>query len=360
MSSWEKGTGRRGGRRSTGAFTLVELMGVLTIILILGSVATVGVVDRVKEANRDAERTSLGTLVSSYHEFVARTRSVPGSNTLASAMADYLSLAVNRVTTNGAGLRRLIVYDPAMQVGPGAGALPPYSQTSTGSVRPANARMLIVSSIGATLPNVTLNATTFSNLWNTPSNSVPADWVGWSGSGRDLQIARANLAGLFRHVILDNMDLNRGAPYSVDTTNGLTTIPAGQRREFWLIDTSAMNFHLADTSLQAREFITEDVSYTFEDGKWRRYPRYGRGGSSGWFGDMVDQFIAAPQPPACNRRYSCQRWVCDSMHEFMKNYAEWSDDDFGGHGNWPHCPGYDKACNGKTCLQNYSRDLCDY
>lgn len=340
---------------------MLELLAVLTIVVILGSIVAIGVVDRIKMANRDAERVSLDTLVSSFHEYVARTKTVPGSNVWGASMANYLSLAVNRVTTNGMGQGRLFLYDPAFRIGPAANGVPPYSQSSTGSLRPASARVVVVSSLGSALPTVAYNATTFSNLWNTPSNAIPADWVGsWSGRGTDLQIARCDLSGMFHKVLLENLDLSRAAPYSVEGTNTLTSVPAGTRREFWLIDTSSLNFHFNDGTLQAREFITEDASYTFEDGAWRRYPRYGRGGSSGWFGDMVDQFIAAPQPPTNNRRVSCQRHVCDSMHEFLKNYGEWSKDDFGGHGNWPHCPGYDKASNGKTCLNNYSRDMCDY
>ena len=58
-----------------------------------------------------------------------------------------------------------------------------------------------------------------------------------------------------RFVMLENVDFINGAPYSVETTNTLTTVPAGSRRDFWLLTGTVLNFHYTGNSLQGREYV---------------------------------------------------------------------------------------------------------
>lgn len=337
------------------------MLGVLTVMVILAAVVTENVIERMKAAARDSERTSMNSITDSLRGQVLRSKSIPGTNAWANQVATTLSMAPNRVTVNSAGNNRVLLFDPAFRVGTNSTAVPPYTQTASGSLAPASPRVLILSSLAAPLPSIDGSAATFSNLWNTASNALPAGWAGnWSGRADDLLISRFDLGRMFRRVMLENLDVFQPAPYSVEATNTLTWIPAGQRREMWIIDTTSMNFHFNDGSLQAREFVCEDVSYTYEDGSWRRFLRYGRGGSVGAFGDMVDLFLNAPPPPGMTRRYSNQQWIVDAMYVFLYDFGQWSLDSFTGGSPWPHIPGYELSSVGASCLSNFSSDLLNY
>ena len=337
------------------------MLGVLTVIVILAAIVTENVVERMKAAAREAERTSLNSITESLQSRILRTKSIPGTNTWAQEVATTLAEPLNRVTANASGNNRILLFDPSFRVGTNAASVPPYTQTAAGSLAPVSPRVVILSSLHAPLPAISLTGATFTNLWNTASNALPYGWAGsWDGRADDLMISRFDLGRLFQRVLLENLDIYQAAPYSVEGTNSLTWIPAGQRRELWVIDSTSMNFHFNDGALQAREFVTEDVSYTYEDGSWRRFLRYGRGGSIGAFGDMVDRFLAAAPPPGMTRRYSNQQWVVDAMYVFLYDFGQWSLDGFTGGAPWPHIPGYELSSVGAGCLSNFSSDLLNF
>jgi hypothetical protein len=179
----------------------------------------------------------------------------------------------------------------------------------------------------------------------------------WNGSPEDLTLQRLEVGALFRRLILENVDNWRLAPYSIETTNTLTTIASNSRREMWFLNGTVVNFHYSDNTLQAREYLIEDASYTFENGRWTRYLRYGPNRNLGWFGEMVDRFLAAPAPPNGTRRYSTQQWVVDAMYQFLYCFGQWSLDYFYGGPPWPHIPGYEQSSAGATGLADYSSDL---
>jgi prepilin-type N-terminal cleavage/methylation domain-containing protein len=349
----------RGGRRLPGGFTLVEIVGVLAVLAILSAIAAENILTRMKEAARQAEANSLATLADTFQESAIRTKYVPSTADITTILAAHLAVPVARVQQTQGGNARWFWVDPNCQVG-AAGATLPYTQTAAGSGQPSRVRLAIMSSVGAPLPARTNGPTAaeFDTLWSTAPNGVPS-WLGtnWSGMADDLKIQRIDAGTLFCRLVLENVDFINGAPYSVDATNTLTTVPAGSRREFWLLTGSVLNFHYTDSSLQAREYVMEDVGYTFENGRWGRYLRYGPNRGNGWFGEMVDRFLAAPPPPGGTRRYSTQQWVIDAMYTFLYDFGQWSLDSFYGGPPWPHIPGYEQSSAGATGLSSYSSDL---
>ncbi len=350
------------------AFTAVELVGVLAIVAIIGALLAENLIEKMRLAAIDAERTSLASLTKTLERYVGRTKSVPDRNTLPTALAADLAVATERVTQTAQGNPRWFWVDPDHRVGTNTTSTLPFVQTGLGSVQPQKLRLVIISSVGAPLPTpaITPNATQFLQAWNAVAGSVPAFLSSaWSGRPDDLNIQRLELGTLFCRVVLENLDANYDAWYSVDTTNTLSSIPkpsgtaSSNSRIFWLVRGTVLNFHYPDaaTSIQAREYIMEDVGYTFENGRWGRYLRYGPNLSNGWFGQMVDRFLAAPPPPGATRRYSTQQWVVDAMYQFLYCFGQWSLDYFYGGPPWPHIPGYEQSNAGATGLADYSSDL---
>jgi hypothetical protein len=277
-------------------------------------------------------------------------------------VAADLAVSLNRVTHTAQGNARWFWADPGCAVGATATNTLPFIQTEVGSVvQPTRVRMLVISSVGAPLPSPAITAPTqaqFDGAWNTVSGGVPPVLSSsWDGSPEDLSLQRLEVGALFRRLILENVDNWRLAPYSIETTNTLTTIASNNRREMWFLSGTVVNFHYSDNTLQAREYLIEDASYTFENGRWTRYLRYGPNRSLGWFGEMVDKFLAAPAPPNGTRRYSTQQWVVDAMYQFLYCFGQWSLDYFYGGPPWPHIPGYEQSSAGATGLADYSSDL---
>ena len=347
----------RTARRS--AFTLIETVGVLAIIAILAAVITGQIVTRIRIAARTAEAASLSAMGQTLHQSVARTKSIPAETNLARFIADEMAVSADRVSrTTPSRNDRWFMVDPAARVGTNVTSVLPYTQSALGSRQPVSLRMMIVSSVGDALPTRPSASNAFSIIWDTAPNQVPTNFpANWANNRLDLNIQRMDLGTMFCRVILENVDFNTNAPYSVETTNTLRGVPAGTRLEFYLLAGTVLNFHYTDNSLQAREYIMEDVGYTFENGRWGRYLRYGPNRGNGWFGEMVDRFLAARPPPGGTRRYATQQWVIDSMYTFLYDFGQWSLDYFYGGPPWPHIPGYEQSASGAQGLSDYSGDL---
>ena len=354
--------------RAARAFTVVELVGVLAVVAIIAAFMAENIIEKMRLAAIDAERTSLASLTKTLEKYVVRTKSIPALTNLPTALAADLAVAQDRVTHTAQGNPRWFWVDPDHRVGTNETSTLPFTQTGLGSRLPQKLRMVVISSVGTPLPTpaVSPDANQFLQAWNAVAGSVPAFLSSsWNGRPDDLNIQRLELGTLFCRVVLENLDANYDAWYSVDTTNTLSsitklTVPVTSGRaptNFWLVRGTVLNFHYPDQSLQAREYIMEDVGYTFENGRWGRYLRYGPNLSNSWFGAMVDKFLAAPPPPGATRRYSTQQWVIDAMYQFLYCFGQWSLDNFYGGPPWPHIPGYEQAKAGATGLADYSSDL---
>lgn len=338
---------------------MIETIGVLVIIALLAAVITGQVVTRIRIASRKAEAATLASMAQTLAQSVARTKSIPAEANLARFIADEMAVSAVRVArTTPAGNDRWFLVDPAARVGTNVSSVLPYTQTALGSRQPVSLRMMIVSSVGDALPTGAGISNGFATIWNTPPNEMPTNFPSsWARNREDLNIQRMDLGTLFCRVLLENVDYNTNAPFSVESTNTLRAVPAGSRMEFWLLAGTVLNFHYPDRSLQAREYIMEDVGYTFENGRWGRYLRYGPNRGNGWFGEMVDRFLAARPPPGGTRRYATQQWVIDSMYTFLYDFGQWSLDYFYGGPPWPHIPGYEQSAAGAAGLIDYSGDL---
>lgn len=341
--------------------SIIEVVGVMAVLAVLGAVVTENILEKMRLAAREAERTSLATLAGAVEKNIIRTKSIPAVANLPAVVAADLAVPVLRVQQSAQGNARWFWVDPGHGVGASTTNKLPYAQTAAGSVAPQRLRLLVMSSVGAPLPSPAITAPTqqqFDGAWNTVSGGVPPVLQStWSGSPDDLIVQRLEIGALFKRLILENLESVRTAPYSIETTNTLTQIPAGQRREMWFMSGTVINFHYSDNTLQAREYLLEDASYTFENGRWTRYLHYGPGRQIGWFGEMVDKFLAAPPPPNGTRRYATQQWVVDAMYQFLYCFGQWSLDNFYGGPPWPHIPGYEQSQAGATGLCDYSSDL---
>jgi hypothetical protein len=310
-------------------------MGVLAITAALAGMAATSTVATLREKQRTTEAASLEAIANGFTASVRRTRLVPSSQTWVGALAGELALPPVALATNAAGVRRVLVVDPAATIAPvGGTAGLPYQQTSAGATQPASLRMVFVSSVGPELP--ALGSIGFDSLWNTAPGELPSGWpANWGGQPADLRLQRLDLTSLFHRVILNNLTLTNSAGWTLGTSTNLVTLPAGTRREFWVLDGSEISLFDPNASMSIREFVRKDTSYVVEDGQWRDRLLVGapaQAASCGPFADLVDAFLAAPLKPSASK--ANRQSVVTAAFLFMHSWSFWSRDGNCAKGNY--------------------------
>ncbi len=270
-------------------FSIIETLGVLALIAILGAVTAYSSLARLKSSHQEREQASLVTLARAFESAVIRSRTIPAAGDWAGAVATELGRTPGNVLANPVGNARKLMLDPALQLGITATNLLPYLQTASGSVHPSNLRAVLISSVGAPLPELT--GDDFARVWDAPGRTLPAGWpTTWAGKGEDLIVERIDFGRLFRKVILNNLDGAQAAPYGVDAS-AQVTIPPRNRVEGWFFETSGVNLYYGSGVLQAREAVSRDASYVYENGRWGRSLVYGAGAGSTGLGELTEDFV---------------------------------------------------------------------
>lgn len=342
-------------------YSILELTSVLAILAILAAVVTENVIERVRRGSRDAEASNLTLFASALNRYILRSKIVPGTSSWLAVLSAELSLPNDKVQYSASGVARMLFIDPALRIGTNSASVLPYTQTVLGSVQPVSPRLIILSSLSGALPTLTQTTNTFASVWNTQEDQMPSGWPSsWVGSGKDLKIERLELRDLFHKIVLNNLDVLNNARYSIETTNTMTYVAVGGRVEAWFLDGTAVNFHYGNGTMQAREFIHEDASYVYENGRWGRYVTSGRNSLAGAFGQMVDAFLATslPSDPKFN---ADQQAVVDDMYNYLWYFAAWANDGFPPESNpsHPQVPEVRVSTDAQDRLADFSDNLID-
>jgi len=159
------------------AFTLIEMIGTLTVMSILALFLVPVLIRQMDRLASDRERTSLRSIADAVRQSVVRNRYIPTWTNLASTVASELGVNLVQVNLNERKQPRFFLLDPNLSIG-GAGV--PYLQSSTGSANPpVNVRFLVLSSIGQALTGMSSgvpSAADFNAIWdwNDASTTPPA------------------------------------------------------------------------------------------------------------------------------------------------------------------------------------------
>jgi type II secretory pathway pseudopilin PulG len=266
---------------SAGAFTLLEIIGVLAVlVIVITAVATVSLkyLDRLVT---EQEAAQLKSMAQAYQDSVQQNRSIPGvsgvSNWVA-AIASQMGIDPVSVATNGRKNGRVFLVDPLCQIGTN-GSTVPYLQTVAGSVitnstnfviAPISPRVLIVSSLGKKLP--TSYATNdFDSIWNAAANTVPTGpaWTGWGGAGTDLIVQRINLSSLFVRLSLGNYGGTNAGQYQIDSSAIITVTPAAVNA-YYIRNTVLQLYKEGTNGPDVRQILTSDNSFVYSGGSWHK------------------------------------------------------------------------------------------
>lgn len=328
-------------RRHRG-WSLIEMVGVMGIIAIVALAVAPALLQQLVDVFRRNEAQMLEQMAEGLRRSIIRNHYIPSHEDVFSVIASELGLDEAKVRFNRVNRERVYLIDYGLKLGPGSGATLPYQQTWQGSIEPANARVLFISSLSEPLPldiqsGVAPSQEAFDAIWDTGEDQVPTGWV-WGGQGADLKIQRLHLGPLFVRVALNN-NFASGGKFAVDNEADLHSMNPGIASfEACYIIGTRLRLCGSDGTLQTTEVVCDPCMFIFENGTWR-----GRLFSSPSARRLsgvdlqaaFELFLSSPWNEKCGnlsvQTYTMgkidmitQAVIVNAMSNYLKGYIEWA------------------------------------
>lgn len=322
--------------RPRDALSLIELIGVLAVMAVVAVLVVSAALRYLDRVARDQESARLKALEVALRGSILRLGSIPTGSNWVAVVAVQSGLSQGEVALNSRQKPRILLMDPGGWLSTNL----PYTQTHSGTPNfPAQARMILLSSIGTPLPGgiTTGLATTtdaFNAVWNWPdgANTPPtnAQWSGWLGAS-DLVVQRVNLSPLFVKLALTTYTSGTNGQYAVGNS-ALQPVPFFNGIVAYYLKGTILKLYTGApaSAFDGTQILESDVSYIFEAGRWRDSVQgrvvTGIGDVSG----VVAAFLAAtPNTNAQNRFTNYQQiLVVQSMINYLSNYNVWAAQNF--------------------------------
>ncbi len=327
--------------RCESAFALIVWIGVIAVLAILAVVILPTLIRGIDFQVARDESATIRALGDAFQNTVKREGYIPAATNWAETIAAEAAMSVAAITNNPRGQPRLLLIDTG---GWFTNVTLPYTQTVSGTtILPANARMLIASSLGAPLPsaltNGPLGATNFAALWNaaegTTNFPMTGIWAGWSGRSEDVKLQRINLQPLFirlQHPVTyypTNGSSGRGL-YSIGDDMNLYQAPyliSNTPPPAYYVQSTILRLYNDTTNLDSTQVLNRDGSFIYRDGIWQGLNGGAAANGVDLAGVVLAFLNAVPNTRARNGADQ-QRLVVQSMMNYMSNYIAWADSDF--------------------------------
>lgn len=307
-------------------WTLIELIAVLSVMALLLAMVTPALLTELERQARNVEVRRLEEMTMALRQEVRRTGSIPDAAGLSAWLAPALGWRTAEVLTNARGLARRVVFHPDWETGPATNRTLPYQQTSSGGAAPAQARLLLLSSLGEPIDDTLsaesgLSAEDFTALWQTEPGSLPPGWT-WPGRADELLISRVDLEPEFVPVTFHSRDPD--APQIATSTQAAWVLPNGLRTGWYLVGTPLRLMDSAGT-VQSVETVQAAASWVFDDGKWRRAGAWNglpEAPSGRDFAELAARFLRSPANP--HGPAGAQDRVRVALSLFTAEYEAWA------------------------------------
>jgi type II secretory pathway pseudopilin PulG len=317
-------------RRRAQAFSLIELVGVLTIVVLLAAAATPTFVKRIDHETILAEEETLRKFSDALIRASKRDQVIATPSVWPTNIAAVLEFSPNLVRTNSRRFARAFLAHPDFAINGNALSAGSYVQNAAGTATmPVSARGMIASTIATGLPDLSgLTAAEFDNIWNTPKGTKPTTLSSWTGRGEDLAIERIEFTPLFHKVILSNVDTNKIGRYSINdvnaawSTNTMQSVGATNSFTTHYMDGTILTLYRKEALLDTSEIVSSDISYLYKKDRWSRR----LGGSDeviGDFGELVSDFLNPPAPPD-PKFAATQRAVINAFYDYLWGFSAWA------------------------------------
>jgi len=197
-------------------FTLIEMIGVLTIISILAAIVVPNVFKQIDRVNSDAETSNLRTLAGEFEQFILEKKQIPAPSNWSGSLAQVSALPLSKIAKNDRGFKRALYVDPRFMTTTDTN-FAGYTQNTGLLTSPVSPRAMIVSNLKADVTASLTSFAAFDAVWNQSAGSVIIE-------SDDLKIQRMHLSHLFNNLSLLNE--KTASPYYQLENGTITSIPA--------------------------------------------------------------------------------------------------------------------------------------
>ena len=322
-------------RRRCRAYTLVELIGVLSLVTILVTAAVNLVLGRLKRVDQLAEAATLESLARALEKVILDRRILPGTNDWLSCIQAEIDGPASRLARTRSGGSRWLLYHPGSSVRPGGVA---RVQTASGFQVASldTEKILIVSLLQGSLPaGLDMGSSaTFDAFWNLRPHERPAGWTAPSlPDPDDLHCVRLDLGKWLHRVTVNNLADPGSSPTLSSADNAsLVTLPVSNPVvpwRAWFLHGSGLNLHGTDNQVERRETILGDRTFYFGEDGWGYANRDWVSATE--IRELVADFLGATFPDAENQQRP--RAAIDELYRALWAYMDWEDDGFVEGGN---------------------------
>ncbi len=322
-----------GGRH--GGFSLLELIGVLSIMAIMISMAVPTALRYLRDAEQRAEFQTVAAIATALEEVILDRKLLPGTNDWVDLAARKLEQPPRILGATGSGAPRLLLYHPSSAIRPSATA---WVQTASGfqGLSPGFDRMLVVSTLQSAFPAGVdfRSVATFDALWNTLPRQRPAGWTAADlPDPDDLQVARLDLGRLLHRVVINNTASdNSPARISLEANGTVFSVTRSNPATPWersFIHGTGLNIYGPQGTLWECELITEDRTLYYNETGWGNETRFAASRSASWSSSvatLVNDFLNASFASASNLQRP--RAAIDELYRTMWTYMDWADAGF--------------------------------
>ena len=293
-------------------FTLIECIGVVTVIALVAAMLVPAVIRRIDQAARDRDAAELATMADALKNYVLKTKTIPSN--LPGAISTNMALPLTLISKTPRKTDRTFMIDPSFSVSGGL----PYKQTTAGTAKPSSARMMILSTLESNSPSGN-----FDTLWNTVDTAA-------------LRIKRVNLEPLFHQVLLVNRDaLN--PKFSIDANSNYDLVPSGVGTNTYYLEGSMLGLYATNSTplLTARHLLTSSIGFVFEGGSWHAQivgtnslsTSTNNNNTSQAFAATAAAFFATNWNPGADLhggQSANQSAALAAMYNFMSDYTLWA------------------------------------
>lgn len=320
---------------------MIELIGVLAVIAVLAGMMIPSAIRILDQIASEREVALLGNLGNAFQKAIVRAHSIGPLADWPSLVATEAGLPTTEVTANPRRNPRVVLFDKS-ETGWLYNLTFPWYQTNGSppglSAPPANARVILVSSLGRPLPTTlnqsSISAAQFTDLWNAPDHSLPASapWNTWNGDAYDVKVQRVDLSSLFVKVVLSTYLSTNAGLYRIDNS-ALHSAPTGAGVTRYFMKGSVLQLHSAapDMALQHSEVLESDTSFVYENGIWRSSIVGGVPAVLADASGIVEAFLRAPENIRAvntNGMAIQQIMVVSNFVSYMSNYNVWAEGNF--------------------------------
>lgn len=327
---------RTGIGRPREALSLIELIGVLAVTAVVAVLVISASLRYLDGVARDQESSRLKALGEALRGSILRLSYIPTGSNWVAVVAIQSGLSQGEVSLNSRLKPRILLMDPSGWLSTNL----PYTQSHAGTPNfPAQARMILLSSLGTPLPGgivtgLAPTAAAFDAVWNWSdgTNQPPENalWSGWTGAP-DLVVQRVNLSPLFVKLALTTYTSGTNGQYVVGNS-ALQAAPFYTGFAAWFLKGTVLKLYTGApaSAFDGTQILESDTSYVFEGGRWRDSVQgrvvTGIGDVSG----VVAAFLAATANTNAANPYTNyqQILVVQSMINYLSNYSAWAAQNF--------------------------------